>query len=170
MVVLILMMILRSVIAGSSVICRGPCQPMPPCDHEEADTRIGVHLRDATEKGARIRTVDTDVMLKNTEIFFSSKACFQTWIFGWHLLWETIFQYHHKNAICQSLDEGNYQGLPFYHAYTSCNTTSQSLGEEKKSSWGTWKWNSSVTGALDSTSSVFESLECFKCVLHEKLH
>ncbi len=36
---------------------------MPDCDHEEADTRLFVHLKDALGKGARrvlIRTVDTD--------------------------------------------------------------------------------------------------------------
>ena len=37
-----------------------------PCDHEEADTRIVVHLVDALKKGQKtclVRTVDTDVIV-----------------------------------------------------------------------------------------------------------
>ena len=36
------------------------------CNHEEADTRIIVHVRDAVQKGAKhisVRTVDTDVVV-----------------------------------------------------------------------------------------------------------
>ena len=39
---------------------------MPPCDHEEADTRRLVHLGDALKNGCNIcvvRTVDTDVVV-----------------------------------------------------------------------------------------------------------
>ena len=39
---------------------------MRSCNHEEADTRILVHVRDALDKGGRsvfVRTVDTDVLV-----------------------------------------------------------------------------------------------------------
>lgn len=39
---------------------------MSHCDHEEADTRIAIHIKDSLEKGARailVRTVDTDVIV-----------------------------------------------------------------------------------------------------------
>ena len=39
---------------------------MPQCDHEEADTRIVVHIADALKKGLStflVRTVDTDVIV-----------------------------------------------------------------------------------------------------------
>ena len=39
---------------------------MQPCDHEEADTRMLVHLQDALRDGATtclVRTVDTDVVV-----------------------------------------------------------------------------------------------------------
>ena len=39
---------------------------MQPCGHEEADTRILIHLQDALEKGfatCLVRTVDTDVVV-----------------------------------------------------------------------------------------------------------
>lgn len=46
---------------------------MLKCDHEEADTRICIHLKHAMEKGARkvlIRTVDTDMIVIIAEVFF----------------------------------------------------------------------------------------------------
>jgi len=39
---------------------------MEKCNHEEADTRILVHIKDAISKGAKnvlVRTVDTDVIV-----------------------------------------------------------------------------------------------------------
>ena len=41
-------------------------RPMAPSDHEEADTRMCVHIKDSLEKGARVvsvQTVDTDVII-----------------------------------------------------------------------------------------------------------
>ena len=38
---------------------------MPPCSHEEADSRIFIHILDALEEGNNcfmIRTVDTDIV------------------------------------------------------------------------------------------------------------
>ena len=89
------------------------------------------------------------------------------------------FQFYHMNAICQSLGEGKCTGLPFYHAFTGCDTTSQFLGKGKKSSWVSWKAYSSATTAfqcapensfqiLDLVSTFFQTLERFMCVLYDK--
>ena len=51
---------------GSSVVSRSPT-PMVQCDHEEADTRIAIHIEDSLRNGARtilVRTVDTDLSSK----------------------------------------------------------------------------------------------------------
>ena len=51
---------------GSSVVSRSPT-PMVQCDHEEADTRIAIHIEDSLRNGARtilVRTVDTDLNSK----------------------------------------------------------------------------------------------------------
>ena len=58
--------ILFSFILGEDVISSCPTQQMRSCNHEEADTRILVHVKDALAKGARsvlVRTVDTDVVV-----------------------------------------------------------------------------------------------------------
>jgi len=53
---------------GSDVICIPPqaTNYLAPCDHEEADTRMILHLADAVNKGLKkisICTVDTDVVV-----------------------------------------------------------------------------------------------------------
>jgi len=51
---------------------------MSQCDHEEADTRICVHLQDALTKGARnflISTVDTDVIVVLVGVSSSFTVC-----------------------------------------------------------------------------------------------
>ncbi len=50
--------------SGNSVESTGP--NMPDCNHEEADTRIVVHILLALEQGmetVKVRTVDTDVVV-----------------------------------------------------------------------------------------------------------
>ena len=112
-------------ITGPDEIGRVPYQLMHPSDHEEADTRICVHRKDAMEKGARkvfVRTVDTDVIVIIAGIFFKLQRMYSDldiWVaFGMG----KNFQYYHMNAICQSLGEGKCTGLPFYHAFTGCDS------------------------------------------------
>ena len=51
------------------VVCNFPSKDtsqISPCNHEEADTRIILHVKDAVQTGMRqimIRTVDTDVVV-----------------------------------------------------------------------------------------------------------
>ena len=52
--------------SGTTVISRGTTHCMQLCGHEEADTRILVHLEDALANGSTtclVRTVDTDVIV-----------------------------------------------------------------------------------------------------------
>ena len=54
-------------LAGTSVTsCSDIQPPMGECNHEEADTRIVVHIQHALQNGAHsllVRTVDTDVVV-----------------------------------------------------------------------------------------------------------
>ena len=46
---------------------------MSPCCHEEADSRICIHVQDALQKGASnilVSTVDTDVIVVLVSIYF----------------------------------------------------------------------------------------------------
>lgn len=126
-----------------------------------------------------VRTVDTDVIVVIAGIFFQLQKLYSgldVWIeFG---MGKNV-QYYHMNRICQSLGEEKCTGLPFYHSFTGCDTTSQFLGKGKKSSWVAWKAYPSVTRAfqypcknpfqpLNSESPIFQTLERFTCVLYDK--
>ena len=57
---------------GPLVLTNSITQAMLQCDHEEADTRLVVHIVDALKKGLStclVRTVDTDVIIILIEIF-----------------------------------------------------------------------------------------------------
>ena len=79
-------LILFIYIVGQSTLCNGTPQHMLQCDHEEADTRMCIHLKDALEKGARnilIRTVDTDVAVILVGLFFTlltEYPSFELWV------------------------------------------------------------------------------------------
>ena len=54
------------VTSGVTSIVRGAVRYMTQCDHEEADTRMLIHLLDALRNGCTnclVRTVDTDVLV-----------------------------------------------------------------------------------------------------------
>ena len=87
---------------------------MSSCDHEEADTRMCIHIQDSLEKGAKVilvRTVDTDVIVILAGAFFQLQSTFpglEIWVaFGTG----KFFRYLHVNKICQDLGEPKCQNL-----------------------------------------------------------
>ena len=53
-------------IIGERIFATNPQHQMETCNHEETDSRLLVHVRDAVNRGAKnvmIRTVDTDVVV-----------------------------------------------------------------------------------------------------------
>ena len=81
---------------------------MPTSSHEEADSRMFVHLLDALEEGNNkimLRTVDTDVVVICLSKFHNLKASFpdlEVWTkFGSGKNIRNI----HVNALCGSLGE-----------------------------------------------------------------
>ena len=156
---------------------------MVQCDHEEADTRIAIHIEDSLRNGARtilVRTVDTDIMVIIAGVFFKLQATYSgldincvAFSMGKH------FQYYHINTISQNLGEPLCQALPFYYAFTGCDTMSQFLGKGKKSAWEAWKSLPNVTDAfqfiaqhpfhvLELSSATFQLLEHFACILYDR--
>ncbi|XP_078356726.1 uncharacterized protein LOC144641563 [Oculina patagonica] len=124
--------------SGENVISSCPRQQMQSCNHEEADTRILVHVKDALAKGGRsvlVRTVDTDVVVILIAQFHMLSS---TW--PGSTFWVTFgmgktFQLLSVNSICDYLGEEKCRALPFSHAFTGCDTTSAFLGKGKKSAW-----------------------------------
>lgn len=62
---------------GESVVTSGSSETMPNTDHEEADTRVCLHILDALKRGAKsvlVSTVDTDIVVILLGVFVDLKA------------------------------------------------------------------------------------------------
>ena len=167
-----------------SVITVGQEQPiaMGNCNHEEADTRMVVHLMNALENGLKsvvVRTVDTDVIVVLIGEFHVIHEVYpdaDIWIAfgtGKH------FRYYHINTLCGNLGRDKLRSLPSFHAFTGCDTTSSFFGKTKKSAWEAW--NSFPTASetflyiannpfevVDFESTHFKVLEHFTIILYDK--
>ena len=155
---------------------------MPICDHEEADTRLIVHVQDAVKNGFRtclVRTVDTDVIVILVGKFYFFKtlcADIDIWVAfgtGKH------FMYYHINYICHMLGEDKCLALPVFHSLTGSDTTSAFFGRGKKMAWGAWNCYPDVTEALtymalnpyaqlSVDAQHFRQLEYFTVILYDK--
>lgn len=155
---------------------------MPNCNHEEADTRIVVHLCHAllSSKTALVRTVDTDVVVilvgKFTDLrLLNSEA--DVWVaFGMGRNFRLIS----IGDISASLGVSRSRSLPVFHALTGCDTTSQLYGKGKRLAWQAWEnCREYVTPTLEflatqpfqelSTDSThFCNLERMTVVLYDK--
>ena len=99
---------------------------MGSCNHEEADTRVVVHLLHALQSSsvAMIYTGDTDVVvivLSNYHHFMAVNSGADIWI-----LFKAGKQTKmiHMNAVASVLGETTCKGLALFHALTGSDTTS----------------------------------------------
>ena len=107
-------------------------------NHEEADTRIVVHVLHALEQGMKIikvHTVDTYVVTILIGAYFNllmTQPQVDIWVaFGM----DKYFRFYSINAICSSLGVAKSRALPVFHAITGCDTVSAFKGKGKKSAW-----------------------------------
>lgn len=155
---------------------------MSTCDHEEADSRICVHVQNALQNGATtifVRTVDTDVIVLLVGIYFHFLEAHQNVDIRVGFGTGKHFKCYSINNICLHIGKPRSRALPFFHAFTGSDTTSQFLGKAKKSAWEAWKSYPEVTEAflcaadrpfqiLQLSSRVTELLERYVCVLYDK--
>ncbi len=102
---------------GSEVVCIPPIDTthLAPCNHEEADTRMILHLADAVDKGFQkilLRTVDSDVVVLCVAVV-AKISVRELWIAfgtGKH------FRYIAAHEIAASLGPNKSQALPMFHA------------------------------------------------------
>ena len=103
---------------GTDVISRGSAHSMPRCDHEEADIKIVIHLKDALDKGCStclVHTVDTDVVVILIGKYHSLTSQHQM-----TAIWVAFgigknFMYLDVNAICQNLGKDKSSALPIHN-------------------------------------------------------
>ena len=111
---------------------------LAPCSHEEADTRMMVHVADAAASGYSsipIRTVDTDVVALAVAVFGEVEVS-ELWIMFGTGKNQRMLPIH---EIAKKLGQEKSQSLPLFHALTGCDTTSFFLGHGKKRAWTTWE-------------------------------
>ena len=123
--------------SGTAAISHGSNRAMPPCNHDEADTRLVTHLQETlmnVHTNFYVRTVDTDVvaiLIGKFHHFVSFCQSLNIWVaFGA----SKYFTYYHINAICQKLGIERSIALPVFHSFTGCDTTSF-YGKGKRSAW-----------------------------------
>lgn len=135
----------------TSAVHKGFGEPMLECTHEEADTRIIIHLLHALEAGSRkikVRTVDTDILVILIGHFFSllqSYPDLELWIV---LGVGKDYCYYKINNIWEKLGESKSRSLPAFHAFSGCDTTSCFFRKGKKSAWKAWKCYPEATEAF----------------------
>ena len=127
-------------------------EKLSPCSHEEADTRMIVHVADAVDKGRNstmIRTVDTDVAVL-------AVAAVHT--LGIKELWVSFGTgKNHKilptHCYASALDPVRSRSLPIFHALIGSDTTSFFARYGKKTAWNTWETYPEVTRAFVELAS-----------------
>ncbi|KAK3703668.1 hypothetical protein QZH41_011790 [Actinostola sp. cb2023] len=128
---------------GDQVLCTLPrdTSSLAPCSHEEADTRMMLHVQDAVQHGYEkimLRTVDTDVLILAVAVLsqLSEHARPELWLAfgtGNHL------RYIAAHEISSSLGPQTSKALPVFHAFTGCDTVSCFGGRGKNTALEVWK-------------------------------
>ena len=116
--------------------------------HEEADTRLFLHVADAVKKGYMkllVRTDDTDVVVVAIATLNRTKPG-ELWVAfgtGRHSRFIPI----HEIAV--AVGPRNSAILPLFHARILCDTVSSFAGIGKKTAWAAWNVYPEVTEAFE---------------------
>ena len=148
---------------------------LAPCLHEEADTRLLLHVADAVQKGyskVYIRTVDTDVVVIIIAMFNQINPD-ELWL---ALDTKSSFRYIPIHKVVNGMDPRTCTVLPVLHAFTGCDTVSSFGGRGKKTAWNTWQVFPDVTPAFERlllmegciSESVMSVLERFVVLLYDR--
>ena len=131
---------------GDDVLSGGPLEmeSLAPCNHEEADTRLFLHVSHAVHNGngkIMIRSTDTDVVVLAITLFEQIHA---------QELWVAMgtakqLRYIPVHKVHASLGPDQSKALAFFHAFTGCDTTSSFSGRAKKTCFDTWQAYPTVT-------------------------
>ena len=104
--------------SGTRVLTKGTSRQMIPCDHEEADTRLLVHVIDSLNAGCStclVRTVDTDVvviLVGKFHHFLTLNISAKIWVaFGMGKNEKNV-AYLDINSICRALGKQKSLALP----------------------------------------------------------
>ena len=150
---------------------------MASCTHEEADSRMMLHVADAAKQGksVMVRTVDSDVIVLCLYVFVLLVTTLSS-------LWVAFgtgkkFRYVAVHEIYAALGQEKCLALPVFHALTDCDTVSSFSGKGKRSAWETWMAYPEVTetflalmkgSELVDVDAKFDTLERFVVLMYDK--
>ena len=120
---------------------------LPPCSHEEADTRMMVHVVDAignSHKLIVIRTAGTDVVVLAVAGLVTVNLE-ELWVsYGTGKSHKVLL----THLFAKALGTSKSRYLPLFHALMGCDTTSFFNGHGKRTAWTTWENFPDVTCAF----------------------
>ncbi len=164
--------------ADNSVLTSDPemdTSGVQPCTHEEADSRMMLHVADCVKQGYKkitIRTTDTDVV-----VLAVSVQCHldldELWIaFGTG----KSYRYIGTHSIFSNIGPEKSLALPMFHSLTGCDTVSSFAGHGKKSCWDIWKVFPQLTDVLTNlannpqqmTADEFNTIQRFVVLLYSR--
>ena len=162
---------------GPNVLCMPPqdTSNLSPCNHEEADSRMMLHIADAVNKGFQkvlLRTVDSDVVVLAVGIV-AKLTIQELWVaFGT----SQNYRFIPAHEIAASLGPERSKALSMFHAYTGCDTVSSFATKGKKTAWDVWKAYDEVTTAFIAASAgpeqvsdeIIAVLERFTILLYDR--
>ena len=163
----------------SSLNLRCQSEKKYTCTHEEANTRIVVHVLDAAKNGCKkivVRTVDTDVLVILVGQFHQIKErhpSIELWLaFGVG----KDYTMHSTNEICSKFERDVCQALPVFQTFTGCDTTPSFHGKGKKTAWKAYPDITSrfkvmadhPFAAVETNSPIFSQVERFTLLLYDK--
>ena len=137
--------------------------------HEEADTRIVLHAKDAAHRGYRQVNVlcrDTDVLV--LLLAHKEELCEDIWMFSGTSRRKQYIPVHKIQ-----LPEEKKKSLLAFHAITGCDTTNQFAGIGKQSAWKAFEGCSlellrHLGDEIPPNTSVLADAEAFVCQLYSK--
>lgn len=163
----------------TSVICNHGGEDvsfLSDCNHEEADTRIFLHVKDASNKSYRnimVRTVDTDVVVIAVYVMQHVQLEKMWILFGVG----KKMRYIPIHELCNSLTPEKCIVLPLFHALTGCDQSSSFAGRSKKTAWTVWKMFDELTNSLESihccpsadqVQSIMPTIERFVTLMYDR--
>jgi len=146
------------------------------CTIEEADGRLLLHAKHAVESGhvnISIRTVDSDVVVIAIYSFNQMGPLSGLWIeFGVEKYKRTIA----IHDIVSGLPANVTMNLPFFHAFTGCDTVSTFSGIGKRTASNVWMkfrevdevFNSLSAGFTEIDSELFRILQRYIVLLYDR--
>ena len=98
-----------------------------------------------------MRTVDTDVVLILTSIVFQLIEAYTSFNLIIDFGVGKNFKHYPINDICSALGRDRCEALPFFHAFSGSDTTSQFFNLGKTTMWKAWKSFPEVTKSFSRT-------------------